>query len=84
MKDLQDWLLRKVGWDKLLHFAGFGWLACLASTWYYALLIAFTGAIVKELIDKYIRKTGFDLLDILYSFLGGTVTAIYKFIIILI
>jgi hypothetical protein len=38
---LQTKILSKIGADKLLHLFAGGWIACLATNWYYALLIAF-------------------------------------------
>lgn len=76
MKDLQIWIVEKAGVDKLLHFAFGGWISCLGGTWYWALLIGFTIGLIKELFDKFIRKSQFSYLDWLATFLGSIVTAI--------
>lgn len=80
MKDLQTIIQKKVGIDNMLHFLAGGWIACLAPTWYYALLIGFTIGLLKELSDKYIRKTKFDAIEWIATLLGSVVTAIYMFI----
>lgn len=76
MKNIQQIIIDKIGIDKLLHFAFGGWLACFATTWFYALLIGFCIGLFKELIDKYIRKTIFDYWDWLATFSGSVITAI--------
>lgn len=76
MKDLQNIITTKVGIDRLLHFAFGGWLACLAPNWYVALLIGLLIGLLKELSDKYIKKSVFDYWDWLATFLGSTITAI--------
>ena len=76
MKNIQQKIIEKVGIDRLLHFAFGGWVACIASEWYYALLIGFIIGLAKELFDKYIKKSRFDWLDLLATFAGSVVTAI--------
>ena len=73
-------ILNKVGIDRVLHFAFGGWIACLAPSWWLALLIAFAIGLFKECFDKIIVKSKFDVLDWLATFLGGCVTAIYLII----
>lgn len=74
--DLQNKIINKVGIDRILHFAFGGWLACLAPSWYYALLIVFTIGRLKELSDKYIKKSVFDVWDWVATLAGSAVTAI--------
>ena len=80
MKDLQQLITEKVGVDKLLHFALGGWIACLAPNWYTALLIGLLIGLLKELSDKYIKKSVFDYWDWLATFLGSVITAVVLFI----
>ncbi|HML64633.1 MAG TPA: hypothetical protein PKC55_07380 [Dysgonomonas sp.] len=79
MKDLQITILNKVGIDNVLHFLAGGWIACIAPTWFYALMIGFCIGLIKELYDKYIKKSQFDLYELLSTFFGSVVTAIYLF-----
>lgn len=81
MKGLQQIITNKVGIDRLLHFAFGGWIACLAPNWYYAILVGFCIGLIKELSDKYIKKSTFDYWDWLATFLGGVMTAICLIII---
>lgn len=74
--NLQQKITDKVGVDKLLHFAFGGWVACLAPNWYIALLIGLSIGLLKELSDKYIKKSVFDYWDWVATFLGSTITAI--------
>lgn len=79
--DLQTKILSKIGTDKFLHLFAGGWMSCLATNWYYALVIAFIVGLGKELVDKYIRKSSFDYYDWIATFLGGCITAAVLFII---
>ncbi len=76
MKDLQIIVQEKIGLDNILHFLAGGWIACLAPVWYYALLIGLLIGLIKELSDKFIRKTNFDYTEWLATFLGSVVTAL--------
>lgn len=73
--DIQNIITSKLGVDKLLHFAFGGWIACIAPNWYIALLIGLLIGLLKELSDKYIKKSVFDYWDWLATFLGSVVTA---------
>jgi len=83
--DLQTWFLKKLGIDKVLHFLAGGWIACFScglifnfttlKTWIIALMLAFTIGLLKELVDKFIRKSIFCWKDLLATTLGGAVTA---------
>lgn len=75
MIDIQRIITDKVGEDKLLHFAFGGWLACMATEWYMALVLGFVIGLVKELLDKYVKRSVFDCGDWLATFLGSAVTA---------
>lgn len=75
MKDLQMTIIKKIGIDNVLHFLAGGWIACLAPSWYYALLIGFIIGFLKEFSDKFIRKTRFDKVEWLATFLGSVATA---------
>lgn len=78
--NIQNKITDLVGIDRLLHFAFGGWVACLAPTWYYALLIGFAIGLTKELSDKYIKKSVFDYGDWLATFLGSVVTGVVLFL----
>lgn len=80
MKDIQKIITEKFGIDRLLHFACGGWLACLGSTWYYAILIGVFIGFSKEIADKYIKKSIFDYGDLLATILGALITALVKFL----
>lgn len=80
MKNIQQIITDKIGVDKLLHFAFGGWLACLATTWYYALLIGFILGLVKEVSDKYIKKSQFDYWDWAATFAGSVITVLIMII----
>jgi hypothetical protein len=81
MKNIQKIIMNKIGIDRLLHFAFGGWLACLAPMWFYALIIGFCIGLIKELFDRYIKKSRFDLYDWVATFLGSAITAMYLIII---
>lgn len=81
MVDLQNSIINKVGIDKILHFLAGGWLACIAPNWFYALLIGLMIGLMKELIDRFIRKSTFDYLDWVATFAGSVVTAMYLMIV---
>lgn len=76
--DVQNLILKKIGWDKLLHFSFGGWFACFApfEMWYMAIIIAFSIGLIKELFDVLIRKSKFDISDWLATTLGGVASAI--------
>lgn len=78
--NIQQELINKVGVDRLLHFTFGGWLACIAPTWFYALIIGFLIGLLKELSDRYIKKSVFDYRDWLASFLGSVVTSVVMLI----
>lgn len=80
MRDLQMTILNKIGIDNTLHFLAGGWIACLGNKWYYAILIGFTIGLIKELFDKYIRKTRFDAIEWLATFSGSVITGIIMFL----
>lgn len=73
--DLQNSIINRIGVDKILHLSLGGWIACLAPVWYWALLIGLLIGLLKELIDKYLRKSTFDYWDWLATFFGSVVTA---------
>lgn len=73
---MQQWMIKKIGIDRLLHFAFGGWLACLAPNWYIALLIGFVIGLVKELSDRCIKKSKFDIWDLSATFLGSIISAL--------
>jgi len=57
--------------DKLMHFCGGLLLALFAILWGWLLLLPFVAGVVKEILDKYVRKTGFDTKDMLATWLGA-------------
>lgn len=73
-------ILNKIGIDRVLHFAFGGWIACLATTWYWAIFIAFYIGLIKECHDYFARDSSFDLKDWLATTVGGCVTAIVIFV----
>lgn len=83
MKDLQITILNKIGIDNILHFLTGGWIACLAPTWYYALLIGFVLGLFKELIDKLIRKSEFSWVEWVATFTGSCITGLIMYLLCL-
>ena len=85
--DLQMWFLKKLGIDKVLHFLSGGWFACFASfleskvgiieNYWWAIILACAIGLLKELIDKYIRKSFIDIWDWIFTILGGITTSIF-------
>lgn len=80
MKNLQAKITKAVGQDKLLHFFGFGFGSFFMCNGWIALLVGLIGGLGKELFDKYVKKSEFDYLDWLASFLGTILPALFWFI----
>lgn len=80
MKNLQQIIIDFMGTDRLMHFAFGGWIACLAPTWFYAPVIGLSVGILKEIFDKWIKKSSFDWWDLIATFGGSIVTAIVMLI----
>jgi VanZ family protein len=68
----------EIGWDKALHFA----VCCVITlipfliTWnvnwvFFGFLVAIMIGFMKELFDKYVKKTKFDLIDMIADILGA-------------
>ncbi|MFV0312268.1 MAG: hypothetical protein ACK5KN_11555 [Dysgonomonas sp.] len=57
--------------DKLLHFGIGLLLAQLAYVWIWFVLLPLLIGFVKELYDQFIRKTGFNWLDLYITALGA-------------
>ena len=76
MKDLQSKIENAISKDKLLHFtfAMLMSLSALFSVW--LLLLPIIAGVVKEIIDKYIRETGFDVKDMFATWFGAVPVAI--------
>lgn len=74
--DIQRKLTELCGEDKIMHFLAGGWITCIASEWYYALLMGFFIGLLKEVADKYLRKSTFDVWDWMATFAGSVVTAL--------
>ena len=77
--DLQQQILNKIGVDKLLHNSYGGWITALAFPFFglwEALLIGSIIAVLKEIFDKYIRKTKFDWYDILATESGCMISSL--------
>ena len=70
-------------YDRLLHF-GAGFFIFTASTlllsYTKSLIILIAIGIIKELIDKYIKKSKFDVIDLLFTILSGLILTILKII----
>ena len=80
--DLQTKILSKFGIDRILHLAYGGWFSAFFHEWYWILLAGLAIGIFKDLIvDKLIRKTQCDWIDILFTFAGSVITLIIKLII---
>lgn len=74
--DLQNLLVNKIGVDKVLHFLCGGWFTSYLTLWcteWYIMLFGIFIGLLKELIDKYIRKTSFCYWDWFWTSLGGIV-----------
>lgn len=67
---LQTKIENMIAKDKLLHFCIGLLLAQLAYLWIWFIVLPIVVGIAKELFDKYIRKTGFNWLDVLATCLG--------------
>ena len=70
-------------YDRLLHF-GVGFFIFTTSTlllsYTKSLIILIAIGIIKELIDKYIKKSKFDVIDLLFTILSGLILTILKII----
>jgi len=66
-----------IGLDKITHF-GLGYMIAdlFEFTGLWALLIATMVGVMKELFDKYVKHTVFDLLDLAFTF-GGAFLAVW-------
>ena len=68
--------------DKLLHFA----YSYIIATWFNSDIISMLSVIIlgvfKELFDKYVRKTKFDIADILFGIAGGVTYLIIKYLLL--
>lgn len=79
--DLQNLLLKYVSYDKIAHFLGGGWIACFAPVWWWAVVVAFGVGLIKEtIIDMLLRKSKFDLFDLIATTLGGAIAAVFMFL----
>ena len=58
--------------DKILHFlAGYFIASLFGFIGMYSILVALSAGILKELYDRYIKKTKFDLADLACTVSGG-------------
>ena len=66
-----------IGIDKIAHF-GLGYMIAdlFENTGLWAILIATGIGVMKELFDKYVKHTVFDLLDLAFTF-GGAFLAVW-------
>ena len=78
MIDIQNFLINKIGVDKLLHFFVCGWIVSFIDGLIFQIIVTIVLGVGKELIDKFIRKTYIDHKDMLFTWLGGTITIILK------
>jgi hypothetical protein len=67
--------------DKLMHFCIGLLLAQLAYVWVWLILLPVIAGFVKELYDKYVRKTGFNRWDWLATVAGCIPVAVICFLI---
>lgn len=74
--DIQTKITKVFGEDKIMHFLAGGWLACIATEWHYAMLIGFFIGLLKEVLDKFFRKSTFDIWDWIATFSGSVITAL--------
>lgn len=79
--DIQKKITELCGEDKIMHFLAGGWIASIAPEWYYALLIGFFIGLLKEIIDKFLRKSTFDIWDWMATFSGSIVTSLILIVI---
>lgn len=71
--DIQNKILKSVGVDKILHFLVIGYISLILFLFTSILLtfsISLALMLVKEIIDKYIRKTQFSNEDIYFGIVG--------------
>lgn len=78
MIDIQNFLINKIGVDKLLHFFVCGWIVSFIDVLIFQIIVTIVLGVGKELIDKFIRKTSIDYKDMLFTWLGGVITIILK------
>lgn len=65
---IENWA--KVNQDKVLHFiAGMCLSMLIVFSWWFILIPLGIG-VAKEVVDKYIRKTKFDTMDIIATWCG--------------
>ena len=81
MIDIQTAFINKIGVDKLLHLSICGWIVSFIQPILWMILVTIVLGIGKELIDKFIRKTSFDHKDMIWTWSGGIITIIIKFLI---
>lgn len=56
--------------DKLLHFCIGLLLSLLAIIWVWLIFIPIIVGVAKEILDKYVRKTGYNVKDMFATWLG--------------
>ena len=59
-----------IGADKMLHFAFCYIIASFFESYFYGFVAVWFISVLKELIDKYVRKPEFDHVDIIAGILG--------------
>nr|DAE47092.1 MAG TPA: hypothetical protein [Caudoviricetes sp.] len=69
--NLQTKIENAITKDKLLHFCTGLLLALFGILWSWLILLPFVAGVSKELLDKYVKKTGFDTIDMLVTWLGA-------------
>ena len=67
---IQYWIESEIKHDKLLHFTITLLLTLPCIIEFKFIIVPIIICILKEVIDKYIRKTGFDKKDVLFGFFG--------------
>ena len=77
--DLQQQIIKKIGVDILLHNSYGGWITALMFPYvglWKALLVGSVIAVLKEIFDKYFRKTKFDWKDVIATVAGCIMSCI--------
>ena len=77
--DIQTHIINKIGIDRLLHIVCAGWIVATLSNFvklWIALLIGIFLCWLKDaIIDKYLRKSKCDWIDIIAGWFGCIITA---------
>lgn len=81
MIDIKTWILTKIGTDKLLHYAFCGWIVSFFDDLLWQVVVGILLGVLMEFFDRYVRKTTFDVYDMLWTWGGAATTILIKFLI---